>query len=157
MELQRGITGIQSTKDPMPVLASTDLKAFRSHCHEAARALGAKVPNIKNRWDGVGICNFAIARFDFSDSNVAVLLNVIHPILAFAKYPAYGETVFEFADCPKLAQLFRSFDSYNVSTSAELNQPLVREMWENLAPQEQKSVRYFRPARVGDLVFNFWD
>src|SRR5262245_9332645 len=79
MELQRGITGIQSTKDPMPVLASTDLKAFRSHCHEAARALGAKVPNIKNRWDGVGICNFAIARFDFSDSNVAVLLNVIHP------------------------------------------------------------------------------
>ena len=157
MDLQRGITGILSRKDPMPVQACTDLKAFRSHCHDAARETGAKIQSIKDSYDGVGICSFAIALFEFSDSTVAVLLNVIRPIIAFSKSPSEGQILFEYIDCSKLAEVFQAFGTYSISISHQLNQPLVRNICKNLAPAEQEQVRYFRPARVGDLIFNSWD
>jgi len=157
MQLRRGITGIYSNHGDPPVVPTTDVKAFRSHCHLAARAVGAKLQTIKDRYDGVGICNFAIAYFEFSDAIVAALLNVVHPVIAFAKCPVDGQVTFDYVDCPKLAEEFRCLGAYSIAGCAELNQPLVRELCEDLAPDEVKRVRYFRPMRVGDVIFNFWD
>jgi hypothetical protein len=157
MQLLRGITGIYGPNDDPPVVPTTDLKAFRSHCYLAARAAEAKVQAIEDRYDGIGICNFAVAYFEFSDTVVALMLNVVYPVIAFAKCPVEGQIIFEYVDCPKLADEFRSLGEYTIATSAELNQNLVRELWKDLAPVEAKRVRYFRPARVGDVIFNYWD
>jgi hypothetical protein len=46
---------------------------------------------------------------------------------------------------------------YTVLPATEMDGPLTREMWLGLAPHEQKLVRYFRPRRVGDVVYNYWD
>jgi hypothetical protein len=119
--------------------------------------VGAKVQGIKDRYDGFGICNFAVANFELSDAALALLLNVIHPIVAFAKPPIEGQVIFDYVDCPKLAEAFRSFGPYSIANSAELSQQLVHDMCKDLAPAEIKSVRYFRPSRVGEVIFNYWD
>lgn len=157
MELQLGITGIQGRKDPGPEPPLTNLAAFRSHCHHAARVTGAKVMSIRDPYDGGNPSNYAIARFEFSDGVVAVFVNSVRPIIAFAKDPAEGQIGFEYIDCPILAEAFLASGEYTIATSDELNTPLLREMWKNLAPAEQKRVQYFRPRTVGDVLFNYWD
>jgi hypothetical protein len=86
-----------------------------------------------------------------------VLLNAAHPLVAFAKVPADGQGTFEYVDCLKLAVAFREQGEYTVASSEELNQPLLSDMCGDLTPTELRRVRYFRPARVGDVIFNFWD
>jgi hypothetical protein len=156
VQLLRGITGIEGRKDPLPPRRS-DLKAFRSHCHQVAREVGAKVLHIQEPFEGGRVCNYAMACLGFSDSTVAVLLNAAHPLVAFAKVPADGQVTFEYVDCPKLAVAFREQGEYTVASSEELNQPLLSDMCGDHTPTELRRVRYFRPARVGDVIFNFWD
>jgi hypothetical protein len=157
MELELGITGIQGRKDPAPEPPLTDLKAFHSHCHHAARVTGGKLQSIRDAYEGGIPNNYAIARIQFSDTVVAVLVNSIRPILAFAKCTAESQITFEYIDCPKLADAFHEVGQYTIPTSKELNCPLLSEMCNNLGPAEQKQVRYFRPRCVGDVVFNSWD
>jgi hypothetical protein len=157
MELQLGITGQQGRKDPAPEPPFTDLKAFHSHCHYAARVTGAKVQAIRDPCEGGILNNYAIARVEFSDTVVAVLVNKVRPIIAFAKCPRDWQITFEYIDCPTLANAFLEIGEYTIPTSEELNRPLLRDMCKNLAPAEQQCVRYFRPARVGDVIFNYWD
>jgi hypothetical protein len=132
------------------------IKAFHSYCHHAARVTGAEVQAIRDPYEG-GPSNYAMARIQFSDNVVVVLVNSIRPIIAFAKCPAEGQITFEYIDCPKLADAFLAVGEYAIATSEELNRPLLREMCKNLASAELKRVRYFRPKRVGDVVFNYWD
>jgi len=158
MELQLGITGIQGRKNPAPEPPFTNLKAFHSDCHHAARMTGAKVQAIRDPYEGGIPSNYAVARIQFSDTEVAVLVNSVRPIIAFAKCTE-GQIRFEYEyiDFPKLAGMFLEVGEYIIPTSEELNHPLLREMCKNLAPAELKRVRYFRPARVGDVIFNYWD
>jgi hypothetical protein len=151
MELQLGITGIQGHKDPAPEPPFTNLKAFHSHCHHAARESGATVQAIRDPFEA-GPSNYAMARIQFSDCVVAVFVNSVRPIIAFAKNPVEGQITFEYIDYPKLASVFLAFGEYTIATSDELNTPLLRAMCKNLAPAEQKRVRYFRPRRVGDVI-----
>jgi hypothetical protein len=155
--LQRGITGIRGRKDPPTEPPFSDLVAFRSHCHIVAREVGAKLLTVQDRREAVGACNYAIARFEFSDSEFVVLLNAIHPILAIAKWPAENEIVFEYINCPKLTEAFTKLGVYLFATCDELNQPLVREMYKDLTPTKHECIRYFRPRRIGDVIFNYWD
>src|SRR4051812_9721155 len=112
MELQLGITGIQGRKDQAPEPPVTNLMAFHSHCLHAARVTGAKVQAIRDPYEGGIPSNYAIARLQFSDTEVAVLINSTRPIVAFAKCPAEGQTTFEFIDFPKLAAAFIQFGEY---------------------------------------------
>lgn len=105
MKLQRGITGLQGRKDPPPEAPYSDLIAFRAHCYSAARAVGARLLTVQDRNEAIGACNYAIARFEFSDSVVAVLLNWIYPIVAFTSLPAEGQLTFEYIDRPDLAKI----------------------------------------------------
>ena len=157
MELQRGITGIHGRNDPPTEPQFSDVRAFRSHCHLAARKVGARLRTIQGYTEAARVCNYAIARFEFPDSTVAVLLNAVHSVVAFAKWPAEGQGAFEYIDHPRLADAFQALGDYVIAPSEELNRPLVREMCKDLAPTEKKRVRYFRPSRVGDVIFNYWD
>jgi hypothetical protein len=135
----------------------SDLMAFRAHCHHAARTVGAKILGIEDPSDAAKICNYSLARFEFSGSQKVVLLNTVYPVIGFANCPSEGQVSLEYVDCQTLAQAFRTLGDYIILPSEDLNRPLVREMCSELTPSELKRVRYFRPARVGDVIFNYWD
>lgn len=155
--MQLGITGIHGWKDPTLEPPLTNLKSFHAHCHHAARATGAKVLTSRDPYEAGIPSNYAMARIVFSNGVVAVFVNSVRPIIAFATDPAEGQIAFEYIDCPKLAEAFLAFGEYTIATSDELKTPLLREMWKKLAPAEQKRVQYFRPRTVGEVLFNYWD
>ena len=118
---------------------------------------GAKVQAIRDPYEGGSPSNYSMANIQFSETVVAVLVNQIRPIIAFAKCPVEGQITFEYVDCPKLADAFLEVGEYTIATSEELSRPLLREMCVNLSPWEREKVRYYRPRRVGDVIFNYWE
>jgi hypothetical protein len=142
---------------PFPESPRPDLKAFRSHCHTAARSVGAALLDIEDPHDAFQMRNYAAAHFVSSDRSISCLLNLIFPILAFVNFPNEGQIVFEYTDAPNLSKAFSDFGICTIPSAEELNRPLIQDMWTELAAAEQKRIRYFRPKRVGDVIFNFWD
>src|SRR5436305_6024 len=132
IRLSPGITGIWGRKEGKQG-PGVDLEAFRSHCHAAARNSGAMLLTID---DSMQPRSYVTARFQFSDLTVELLLNRIYPVVGFAVPPREGECLFEYRDCPKLEQAFRSFGTYLIATPEELNKPLRVEMCEELNPEE---------------------
>jgi hypothetical protein len=153
MELKCGVTGFEGREGPFASPPFSDWKTFHSHCYAAARIVCAKVHSIEDPFEGGKVCNYLLARFDFSDCSVTALLNRVYPILGFAKFPAEVG----FIDCPKLAEAFASLGDYTVASGEELNRPLLRELCKDLAPRELKQIQYFRPRTIGDVIFNYWD
>jgi hypothetical protein len=151
--LPRGVTGIESRREGAPSFA--DFRAFRGHCHAAAREAGWSVREVLAPRQPIA-CNSALAVFTRRDESIAAALNGVFPLLAFVVPPGEGQLDLDSADCPELGTAFEQL-GYTVLPAVELARPLAREMWQGLAPHEQKDVRYFRPRRVGDVIYNYWD
>jgi hypothetical protein len=151
--LPRGVTGIERRKEGAP--SPTDFQAFRGHCYAASRAGGWSVREVLGPRQPIA-CNYALAVFARREETIAAALNGVFPLLAFAIPPAEGQVDLDFTDCPELGATFEQL-GYTVLPSAELARRLTREMWQGLAPHEQKDIRYFRPRRVGDVIYNYWD
>lgn len=154
MQLARGITGFRGANDP--ALPVCDFSAFRGHCYAAARALGGRVLAVEQPGSPAA-SNFARASILLSAGAVAVLLNAHVPVIAFAEVVEHGEAAVRFTNAPSLAELFRGFGTYEVAERSEMEEPLTAEQCEKLALAEQGQIAYWRPKRVGDVVFNFWD
>jgi hypothetical protein len=154
MLLPRGVTGIWGREDGPT--SFSDYPAFRGHCYDVARRLGASVRLVLTPRQAIA-CNYALAQFRLRDAEVAAVLNGVHPFLAFAAPPTDGQVRLDFADCPELAAEFDRIGGYALLAFAEVSKPLTQKMCDELAHHEQKRVRYFRPPRVGDVIFNHWD
>jgi hypothetical protein len=151
--LPRGVTGIESRKEGPPSCA--DFQSFREHCYLAAREAGWSLRELRAPRQSIA-CNYALAVLAFRESAIAATLNGVFPLLAFATPPAEGQVELDFVDCPELGAAFERL-GYTVMPAAGLARPLTQELWQGLASNEQNQVRYFRPRRVGDVIYNLWD
>jgi hypothetical protein len=156
MELRKGITGFRHVNDPP--LPSTDLLSFRSYCFAAARMLGGKVahPGL----EPVRVeANFTWLVLELPTGAVAVLLNRHSPVVGFAR--PWGEDgphgLITFLNCERLAGVFEEMGGYEVVSQTELGRPVRPDDLRQLSPAEMEQVKYWKPRRLGDIVFNFWD
>jgi hypothetical protein len=154
LKLPRGVTGFRSGVRAPP-LPATDVRAFRGHCYAAARAAGGFVLGFEDPYRHTN--NFAAGLLGLGDGPVAVLLNAHFPLVGFAHPPAVGELELRFADAPALVEAFRGFDGYRVLDRAVLEGPLTPDVVADLDKGERAQFTYWRPSRVGDVVFNSWD
>ncbi len=154
MQVPRGITGFRHVDDP-PIPVS-DFAAFRTHCHEAARALGGSVRSIEAPLQKVE-ANFAQAVLDLPGGLFAVLLNAHFPVIAFAEPLTESGAPVQFVDEAALAEEFLGYGVYEVWSCSILEASVTPEICKQLASAEVEQAQYWRPRRVGDFVFNFWD
>ncbi|MCY1058898.1 hypothetical protein [Nannocystis sp. SCPEA4] len=142
-----GLTGFGGSHDRRWNLAS-----FRAACHAMARA----VPRT-----ALGECEgphqsaeYYRARVDHEGTPLWLLLNAVEPVLAFAQW---GQRLdYRFVDAPLLAAAFHG--PHELATAAQLETRLAPQDWETrLHGQELAQARHWRPERVGDLVFSWWD
>lgn len=154
MELPRGITGFRYFNDPP--LPQSDLTLFRTHCFTSARSCGGTLCRCDANEVRVG-GNFEMQVFDLSCGQVAALLNAHYPILAFANASHRNDAPFEFVDHPDLAMQFSTFNAYQILSAASLNEPVEEDSCRQLTVPEHDQIKYWRPDRVGDLLFNKWD
>ena len=154
MKLPKGITGFRHVDEPE--LPQCDTSTFRATCSDAVRKVGGFIQK-GNRLRGVET-NFHMTIVKLPADRVGVLMNRYYPIIAFAVPPESEDTgPQQFIDCPEIANVFRTSGYYEVLGKAELERPASESDLQHLGPSEIDQADYWRPQRLGDFVFNFWD
>lgn len=149
--LPKGITGFDAPSEGVPV------KHFTAACYAAALQMGATVRQVLAANEQAST-NFheALVSLPHQTEPVRVLCNAHHGVVAFA-WPATfeGDLNLRFMDCPELVEAFGS-DFLTLSARdacAAVSPGLVAQ----LEDTELKQLSYWKPARMGDIVFNYWD
>jgi len=149
--LPKGVTGFDAPDQD--VAAET----FTAACQAAARQIGGRVHKVQSAYEQV-TPNFhqALIAFRYGTEIVRVLCNAHYPIVAFATpQPNERDTRLEFRDCPELADVLRA--DYTILSRAEACAGVSNEVVAQLGAAETNQMRYWRPQRIGDVVFNYWD
>lgn len=132
---------------------------FRQACHIALRELGGRVLRSVNAYEG-GVHNFHVGLVELDrDRRLSVLCNVQASFVGFApysdRYPLGGPP--EFLDCPELAAALTRYHPYTILSAELLNTRPSAEHLVHLGKAELQEFRYWKPDRLGDVIFNRWD
>jgi hypothetical protein len=170
VELPQGVTGFWNKDEDLHFDISkpkndvgTFEKTFIRDCFTAARLLnGSFVPTQKSDFLHA---SFVFCVLELGLVRVAIALNKVYPIVAFAEpdeiekvhFGGGGNTLLKFVESPRLEDVFRSFGNYTVLTKSQLHKPLGQEMCKQLSEVEMNQIKYWKPATLGHLVFQYWD
>lgn len=149
MKLPPGATGFNP-----PSGAEADLSAFTAVCHHAARAVGATIADVTP----AGVTpNFHTVVVADSQHHIAVLRHTALPLIALARPLDNGDVTITFVDQPDLAVAITDLTDAQVLAVEQLQTPLTAVDLSALEPGEHDQIDYWKPATVGELLFNFWD
>jgi hypothetical protein len=149
--LERGVTGFRSATEPdLPQVAA---RAFRRGCHEIARAAGGAVEHVV---ESAYPRNFHSAVISTSNGRFAILCNAMYPWLAFAGVGTGDLEPKAFVDPPSWAAGFGEI-GFVVMSLQVLDSSLSAVDTTALSGAEWMQIDSWRPASVGDTVFNSWD
>jgi len=151
MILPEGITGFnEETCDIEP--PSVDPKLFARACHEVARAESGRVERLEPaRYPR----NYHRAIIQLRDKAVAVLCNAHLPWIAFAE--VNDDFPLRFIEAAPLESRFKEAIPCEVVSISSLNASPDAGTLAGLRAFERKQIQYWRPQRLGDIIFNFWD
>lgn len=140
VQLPRGATGFRHVDSPP--LAPVDLRAFKAMAHSVGHVLdfhpAGPTPN------------FHLLTLRLPSGDLGVVCHASLPLIAFAPVPFDGS----FLSRPDLSSSFFGFDTL---TAEALATPLARADLSLLDEAEHRQIRHWRPATVGELLFNHWD
>jgi len=151
MVLPQGITGF--AEGGRGVAAPTvDFRSFARACHMAARAGSGRVERVEA---ASYPRNYHRAILRLGAAPVAVLCNAHHPWIAFAE--ASENLPLRFTDAVALAARFSDEFPCEVLDFTTLETHPDEAVLAGLGDAERKQVGYWRPRRIGDIIFNSWD
>jgi hypothetical protein len=149
--LERGVTGFRSDKESG--LPAVPVRTFRGGCYEAARAAGGVVEQL---FESAYPRNFHVAVIVASNDRIAILCNAMYPWIAFAGVGAGDLESKAFVDPPAWAVRFAE-TGFVVMSRQVLDSPLDAVDTAALGKGEWLQIHSWRPASVGETVFNSWD
>jgi hypothetical protein len=157
MKLPNGVTGFYNAKHNKP--PTIDEKQFKQICFSLISRNGGKVLDFKEPQVAT---NFFDVEAKVLNKHLHILLNVHYPYMAFAFDVEFGKITF--IDEPELFKQFSPF--YNVLDTKELNAPVIlrlgskKSILQNdneLNSAELEQIAYWKPERIGEIIFNYWD
>ena len=157
MNLPNGVTGFYSSIDNKP--NEIDEKQFKNICFNLVRKNQGRILDID---ESNLATNFLKVKMNICNREMYVLLNAYYPFLAFASTVEFPHL--NFIDDPVLSKDFMPF--YTVLSKEELNEPLdIRkskgkvslENKNKLSSSELEQILFWKPKKVGEVIFNFWD
>ena len=136
---------------------TTGVRAFRRTCHEVARRTGGSVREFRIS-DGVAP-NFHEALIGCPGRTVSVICHRGQPLLAIAEPPDVDNRSRDtgpltFIETPSLADVLATESGFRVLTAHELSAPFDATAWPDISAED---VRYWKPATLGEALFNHWD
>ncbi|GAA1292138.1 hypothetical protein Psi02_49370 [Planotetraspora silvatica] len=148
--LPRGATGFRDRgTEPLPL---TDTRGFASVCYEAARLVGARVLEIAP--PGV-TPSFHTAVMKCGELTVGVLGHMHLPFIAIAEVPTGGVVFID--GCDDLEEALRASGAFRLLTRDELETPIGLIDTSDLDTAERNEIGFWKPANLGELLFNYWD
>ena len=157
MNLPNGITGFFNSKNGQS--PKVDGKQFKQVCFTISTRSRGKVLEFKEPQYPT---NFYNVEVKIINKHLYILLNEHYPYLAFASVVEFGNI--KFIDEPDLIKQFSSF--YKVLGTKELNEPLslrfgskksILQNANELNSAELEQIAYWKPEKVGEVIFNYWD
>ncbi|MBP1993030.1 hypothetical protein [Paenibacillus eucommiae] len=146
MILPNGITGFYDSKNNKPPYV--DGKQFKQICFAIATDNGGEVLEFREPQYPM---NFYNVKVEIFNNHFHILLNEHYHYLAFAAIVEFG--YINFIDESRLLKSFSSF--YKVLSTKELNEPLLPRHELNTA--ELAQVAYWKPEKIGEVIYNYWD
>jgi hypothetical protein len=156
LKLVNGITGFFNSPDNEP--PNVDVKQFKKICFTIIQQYKGKVLDFKEP----NFTNYYVVDTNVLNKHFYILLNAHYPIMTFAASVEGGYLVFK--DEPELSKQFSPF--YTVLDSKELNEPPLLNLSskENISRNENElnsaelyNLAYWKPTRMGEIIFNCWD
>lgn len=132
------------------------LKQFRADCYEVARTIHAKVLEVREggHYKNYYLCRMQLREYhNYSSMNVVILRNDPYQMLAFS---STEEIPFVFLNLPLLQVAFEALE-YEVLSKEYLESDPTEQDIADLSAEELKDYRYWRPSRIGEIIFNHWD
>jgi hypothetical protein len=145
--LQIGITGFDATGE-VPV------RDFKRAVHAAAMSQHARVGTVTPA-NGV-TPNFHRIDVELGSQKLVVLCNRHIPVVAFASGIDEMEIGQFVQASPDFAAALTEC-GFVMGDAAELRRPVTSADLEALSAAEQRQAKYWKPRRVGDVIFNWWD
>lgn len=132
---------------------------FMDVCEHAARVVRGKVENHFEAYVGAFI-NYheATLSYDFGRKKCRILCSACYPVIAFAT-PSSRRDVCEvsFVDNSVIAAAFREKLDCALLRAEDASRGINQDIVKLLDEAEKNDVRYWKPRRIGDLIFNHWD
>jgi len=149
--LPKGVTGFDAPDE------SVCVKWFETACHAAVRRAKGRVQKVRAAYEQV-TPNFheALVSLPNGADTVRVLCNAHHPIVAFAAPATHeGDVRLQFLDCPQLAGALS--DEFCILSAQDACAGISSDLVAQMGEAELSQMRYWRPHRIGDVIFNYWD
>jgi hypothetical protein len=146
MKLENGITGFYERTNEQPF--KEEGKHFKQICFSLINSNRGSVIKFEEP-NGTNLFNVEVL---ISDKNTHILLNAHYPYIAFASDVQFENIAF--IDDVELSNFFKPY--YNILNTHQLNKTMASvEM--DLNSAELKQIDYWKPTRIGDIIFNYWD
>lgn len=153
MILPNGITGFYDKETNQPPYV--DGKRFKQECYRIVTHHGGKVLDFN---EPEYPKNFYDVEVQVVRKHIHLLLNEHYPYLAFALKVNMGDIVFI-----EIPELFKEINlQYKVMGVKELNERLIFDSQSSrrkydLNRAELEQIFFWKPDRVADVIFNYWD
>lgn len=147
MKLLNGITGFYEKQNEPP---NVDGNEFKRLCFSIINKNDGTVINFQ---EPQITTNFFAMEVNVSNKHFQILLNAHYPLIAFASAVNFGEI--KFIDDHQLKEEFSPF--YRVLSTKDLDEPLLLKNEDELNCAEIKQIAYWKPLRIGEVIFNHWD
>lgn len=144
--LRPGITGFCATK-------KVDFGDFRRAVINAARSSGATV--VSSRQADCVTPNFHQVDIDLGSRPLSVICNRNYPVVALVSCPIAMSGVLPVDDAEFITALTAM--GWKLAKSDELIRPLTAADLACLSEMDRKQAKYWKPARIADVIFNWWD
>ncbi|HWL26057.1 MAG TPA: hypothetical protein VNR38_20285 [Ureibacillus sp.] len=148
MKLPYGITGFYNVKEVPP--PSVEEKRFKDICYAVLLHHNGTVLSFHTQ---LGATNFYQVQVKVFNRLIYILLNAHYPIIAFAT--EVKDSYILFTDESILSQGFSPY--YTVYSKEELSKTFSLNTEHSLNDAELQQIAYWKPEKIGDLLFNFWD
>lgn len=148
MQLKIGTTGFFSAKtDDSPYLEE---KYFKARCYAFIHEYGGQLieflaPTLAT--------NFFQVQLMLNNEIYYILLNEQVPYMAFAS--SVKEFQIQFIELPELATYFSS--DYIILQPTQLEEFPFPSLLSELDRLERYQINFWKPKRLGEIIFNYWD
>ena len=132
---------------------TVDLRAFKRAVYAAARHTDATV--VATMPGEIATPSFHQADVNLAADQISVVCNCWYPVIAFTTRPVQMAGIVPI-DIPAFAEILRSL-GFEVPAADALSRVLKPADLEILSDAEQGQAKYWKPRRVADVVFNWWD
>ena len=128
---------------------------FKTVGHTVARQVHGQVVALTS-CGGQVTPNFHVGELRLRSGVWFLLCSASHPWLAaVARLPTWTEE--SFVNPPGVQEAVELTSSFRFLRPDELETPLTLEAWGALGDEELGPLLDWKPERLGDVIFNFWD